>query len=819
MRKGLLVFLFCLFLQWNLAPPVCAAGRLKVGVHDNQPLVFVDADGQAKGFLIDILEYIGAKEGWRIEYIPGSLTECLERLKRGEIDLVVGIGYSRERNEVYDFTYENIFSDWGVVYSQVDSDINQIVNLDNKKIAVVHDDIHYHNLRKLAEQLKLKSRFIEAYEYDAVLELIARKKVDAGVVNRLYGLEFETNYNVSRSPIIFSHTEVHFAVPKKKHRELIRAIDKHLAPLKSDKSSIYHQALDKWTPTKVKWQLPKWFVGILAAAGGLLLLFLVTGLILRAQVKAKTAELSFINQELLGEIAERKRVENVLRLTQFSVDNAGDAAFWMGPDAKFIYVNDTACSSLGYSRQELLSMTVPDIDPNFPAAAWPEHWQEVRRRGSFIVESQHRTREGRVFPVEITVNYLEFEGKEYNCVFARDITERKEAEKEKERMQVQLRQAQKMEAVGTLAGGIAHDFNNLLQAVQGYAQLLLLRKDGDDDGQRELQQIVRAATRGAELTQQLLTFSRKIESELQPIDFNREVENVRLLLERTIPKMIEVKFRLAEDLKMVNADPGQIEQILMNLAVNAKDAMPDGGKLIVETANVILDQDYCKIHRVANPGSYVQLTVTDTGHGIDKMTIEHIFEPFYTTKETGKGTGLGLATVYGIVKSHNGHIVCYSEPDEGTTFKIYLPTIDSTEEARKAEEHMTAPEGGSETILLVDDEEAIRSLGTQILAEFGYTVLTAADGESALQIYSKEQKKIDLVILDLIMPGMGGKLCLLELLKINLEAKVAIASGYSPDGPTREILKNGAKGFISKPYDLRQILKVVREVLDKPSSQ
>ena len=532
-------------------------------------------------------------------------------------------------------------------------------------------------------------------------------------------------------------------------------------------------------------------------------------------MKSKTAELSFTNQELLAEIAERKRVEDMLRLTQFSVDNAGDPAFWMGPDARFIYVNDTACSSLGYSREELLSMTVHDIDPNFPAAAWPEHWQEVRRRGSFIFESRHRTREGRVFPVEITVNYLEFEGKEYNCAFARDISERKEADKEKERMQVQLRQAQKMEAVGTLAGGIAHDFNNLLQAVQGYAQLLLLKKDGDDDGQRELQQIVRAAERGAELTQQLLTFSRKIESELQPIDFNREVENVRLLLERTIPKMIEVEFHLAENLKMVNADPGQVEQILMNLAVNAKDAMPDGGKLIVETANVILEQDYCKIHRVANPGSYVQLTVTDTGHGIDKMTIEHIFEPFYTTKETGKGTGLGLATVYGIVKSHKGHIVCYSEPDEGTTFKIYLPTIDSTQEARKTDEHLTAPQGGSETILLVDDEEPIRGLGTQILEEFGYTVLTAADGESALQLYSEEQEKIDLVILDLIMPGMGGKLCLLELLKINLEAKVAIASGYSPDGSTREILKNGAKGFISKPYDLRQMLKVIREVLDQ----
>ena len=196
MRKGLLVFLFCLLLQWNLAPPVCAAGQLKVGVHDNQPLAFVDADGQAKGFLIDILEYMGAKEGWRIEYIPGSVTECLERLRKGEIDLAVGIEYSRERNEVYDFTYEAVLSDWGVVYAQEDSDINQIVDLDKKKIAVVHDDIHYHNLRNLAKQLKLECRFIEAYEYDAVLKLIERKKVDAGVVNRLYGLELESNHIV-----------------------------------------------------------------------------------------------------------------------------------------------------------------------------------------------------------------------------------------------------------------------------------------------------------------------------------------------------------------------------------------------------------------------------------------------------------------------------------------------------------------------------------------------------------------------------------------------------------------------------------------------
>ena len=815
MRKALGVLLCVSLLLFSLTNIVQADEQLRVGVYDNRPLVFIDGKGEVHGFLIDILEYISSKEGWAINYIPGSWAENLERLEKGGIDLLVGAEYSRERNALYDFTYENVLSDWGIVYTQKGTKISQIVNLDNKKIAVVHNDIHYHNLRKLAKQFKLDCRFVEAYEYDAVLELIARGRVDAGVVNRLYGLEFESYYDVSRSSIIFSPTEIHFAVPKKQQQGLIRAIDKHLTPLKSDKKSIYHKSLDKWTPTNEMRALPRWFVGIMAAAGGLLLLFLATGLILRAQVKAKTAELSLINQELRAEIAERKRVEQRLWLTQFSVDNAGDAAFWMGPDAKFIYVSEAACSSLGYSREELLTMSVHDIDPNFPAVAWPEHWKEVKERGSFIIESRHRTKDGRIFPVEITVNYLEFEGKEYNCAFARDISERKEAERERERMQAQLRQAQKMEAVGTLAGGIAHDFNNLLQAVQGYAQLLLLKKDDNESGKRELEQIVRAAGRGGDLTQQLLTFSRKVESELQPIDLNHEVESVRLLLERTIPKMIDIEFNLAEDLKIINGDPGQVEQILMNLAVNAKDAMSDVGKLLVETNNVTLDEAYCKMHRVANPGDYVQLTVSDTGHGMDKETLEHIFEPFYTTKETGKGTGLGLATVYGIVKSHNGHIVCYSELGVGTTFKIYLPAMESTEGTGRAEEQIMAPQGGFETVLLVDDDKPIRTLGTEILENFGYTVLTATDGESALDLYREKQEKIDLVILDLIMPGMGGKRCLVELLKINPGVKVAIASGYSPDGPTKEILKNGAKGFINKPYDLRQMLKVVREVLDQ----
>ena len=255
MRKSISLFFCILALQLFLPHPVQGNKPLRVGVYDNYPMVFLGNDGKIEGFLIDILEYISSKEKWEIDYVPGSLTDCLERLEKQEIDLLVGLEYSRARNRLYDFNYENILSDWGIIYTQKKSDINQIINLDNKKIAVVHNDIHYNNLRKLAEQFKLQCRFIEAYEYDAVLELIAEKRVDAGIVDRLYGFESERYYNVNRSPIILSPAEIHFAVPKKKHGELIRTIDKHLAPLKADKRSIYHQSLDKWTPRNAQWAL------------------------------------------------------------------------------------------------------------------------------------------------------------------------------------------------------------------------------------------------------------------------------------------------------------------------------------------------------------------------------------------------------------------------------------------------------------------------------------------------------------------------------------------------------------------------------------
>jgi PAS domain S-box-containing protein len=402
---------------------------------------------------------------------------------------------------------------------------------------------------------------------------------------------------------------------------------------------------------------------------------------------------------------------------------------------------------------------------------------------------------------------------EANKLLRREIAERRQAEAEREKLQQTLIQAQKMEAVGTLAGGIAHDFNNLLQAIQGYAGLLLLDKEQGEQGHRELNEICRAVERGGELSRRLLTFSRSVESRTLPLDMNVQVRQAQELLERVIPKMIGIDLQLAPELDIINADPIQIEQILMNLGVNARDAMPDGGTLILRTENISLDGASDRGRLQAPPGDYVQLSVADTGLGMDRETLEHIYEPFFTTKEVGVGTGLGLAMVYGILRSHKGYIDCESRPGEGTTFRLYFPVIDQKAAAETAAEIADA-EGGAETILLVDDERAILDIGAGSLARFGYKVLTAADGESGLELYRDNREEIDLVVLDLNMPGIGGRRCLEEILALEPSARVIIASGYSSRGSREEAIEAGAAAFIDKPFDVHQLLKMIRKVLD-----
>ncbi|MHC1727426.1 MAG: PAS domain S-box protein [Syntrophobacteraceae bacterium] len=509
-----------------------------------------------------------------------------------------------------------------------------------------------------------------------------------------------------------------------------------------------------------------------------------------------------LNETALFESQERFReLAELLPETIFETNASGDLTF----------VNQKAYDYFGYTQEDLerglncFGMISPEDRPRAV--------ENARRilGGEKIGLTEYRAikKDGSSFPIVLHFTAKHYKGKPAGFRgIVIDITDTK-------KLEAQLLHALKMEAVGTLAGGIAHDFNNLLQAILGYAELLILKNPEGEEGSRELREIEHAARRGGELTRQLLTFSRKVDSNLKPIDLNRIVEDVRLLLERTIPKMISIKLHLMECLDSINADAPQIEQLLMNVAINARDAMPHGGTLSIETKNVTLDDEYCHSRPDMTPGDYVLLTVTDTGQGMDEATLEHIFDPFFTTKEVGKGTGLGLAIVFGIVKSHNGHILCISKPKEGTTFEFYFSAVQQPKMDAEPVAAGEATDIGHGTVLLVDDDEAIRLFGEQILQLEGYSVISVEDAARALEIYGDQKDRIDLVILDLIMPGLGGVHCMHQILAIDPQAKILIATGYPEDGGPERLMEKGAKAFICKPYRIPQMLEVVRKTLNQ----
>ena len=534
-------------------------------------------------------------------------------------------------------------------------------------------------------------------------------------------------------------------------------------------------------------------------------------------------------QQNLEHLAQR---ENALRDSEerfrLLAENVVDIIWVLDPNnLRFIYASPSTTAILGYSPDEIKELTLDQIltpesselSNRYLAVELPKSQSDPSRTSCAELQIYHKN--GSTLWVETTarVLYVNLLSSYAIIGVTRDITERKSSEEERKKLRDQLLQAQKMEAIGTLAGGIAHDFNNSLQAILGYTQILIWEKEKGNPDLKLLKQIETATQRSSELTKQLLTFSRKVESTLRPLNLNQEVRQLEQLLARTLPKMIAIETHLADDLKIINADSVQIEQIIMNLSINSRDAMPDGGKLVIACQNTILDENYCKMHLGAVPGEYVMLSISDNGKGMNQQILEHVYEPFFTTKIPGEGTGLGLAMVYGIIKNHGGHINCTSVPGKGTTFRIYFPAIEEPDidppQHRPEREQILY---GNETILLVDDEANIRDLGKRLLAKFGYTVLTAPDGETAVQIYREQGTQISLVILDLIMPGIGGKSCLEQLIKDDPSARVIIATGLSVDGSAKKELESKAKGFVGKPFELNQLLIVVREALDEKVS-
>jgi PAS domain S-box-containing protein len=515
----------------------------------------------------------------------------------------------------------------------------------------------------------------------------------------------------------------------------------------------------------------------------------------------------------LQDFTERRQMEQALHLTQFCVDRALVGIFRTGSDGKFLSANDLFCRNLGYTHEELYNMYVWDIDSDFQREKWLQHRQELRAHDSITFESIHRRKDGTTFPVEITGTYLEYQGESFSFSFVSDITERKQAEKEKARLEMQLIQAQKMESVGRLAGGVAHDFNNMLGVILGYAELIKSRLAAEDPLFKDLLEIEKAANHSRDIARQLLAFSRKQLIEPRPLDLNDLVTNTQKTLSRLIGEDIELCVIAGKDLWEINFDPSQVDQILINLAVNARDAMLNGGKLTIETANVRLDEAYCREHLAITPGDYVTLVVSDSGVGIDQEILSHVFEPFFTTKEVGKGTGLGLATVYGIIKQNGGFIYIDSEPGRGTAFKIYIPrNMQEDEIAAKTEDSVVV--SGSETILLVEDEGMVRGMTTAMLERIGYTVLVAETPQEALLFCEKNDVPIDLLLTDVVMPGMNGTELRDRIEGIRPGIKVLFMSGYTSDVIGHHGVLDKGMHFVQKPFSLKGLARKVRDAIE-----
>ncbi|WP_319407330.1 PAS domain S-box protein [uncultured Desulfosarcina sp.] len=515
------------------------------------------------------------------------------------------------------------------------------------------------------------------------------------------------------------------------------------------------------------------------------------------------------------DITDRKRAEETLRFTQFAIDHMADAAFWMTPEARFFYVNQAACRALGYSREELMRMSVADIDPEFPMEAWPQIWNEMREKKHLVLQTSHRAKDGHVYPVEIQANFVEVDGCEYNCTFARDITVRKRVDEDREKLQSQLNQAQKMESVGRLAGGVAHDFNNMLGAILGYTELGMMKVRPTDSIHGTLREIQKAAQRSVDLTRQLLAFARKQTVAPKVFDLNDALESMLKMLRRLIGEDIDLVWLPGKKLGRVRIDPSQIEQLLANLCVNARDAIRDTGKIIVETGVVTFDETFCEAHAGFVPGEYILLAVSDNGCGMDVETVSHVFEPFFTTKEVGKGTGLGLATVYGMVKQNNGFINVYSEPGQGTTFKIYLPRH-ATEAGRRTKTDAAQPaERGHETILLVEDESMIMDITKTMLELQGYTVHAAATPGEAIRLAQEHTGEIHLLITDVVMPELNGRDLAKRLQSLYPNLKRLFMSGYTANVIAHHGVLDEGVHFIQKPFSMRTLAVKVREVLDE----
>ncbi len=1048
-----------------ITPVQGAEPRLvKVGAFNYYPGIFKDQDGQIKGFYVDALADLAAKENLRIEYVYGSWNEGLERIKNGEVDVLTSVAYTPERAGYMTYTETPLLTVWGELYVHPDTHLDTITEAEGKKIAIMKGDYNGQHFIDLARKFNISCSFVELPGFEEVFKAVAEKQVDAGVVNNTFGVPKQKEFGLRSTGVVFNPFNIYFTVSKSRNQDLLILFEKHLHSWRHDKDSVYALARQKWahlshsSPTIPTWLKRTAFaLSLLMVAATAFILLLknriqqgtqellaqkaslresneMTRLLLDSTAEGiyaldvngnctmcNAASLAMLGYQQAEELLD-KNMHQLMHHTrsdgsQYAIDDCpifsslksgakvhnDSELFWRSDGSSFpveywsypiikdavtvgavitfiditerklnkqklveseqryrsifennrsvmliidpesaaiVDANPAAADFYGWTQDQLRSMQIYDLNILKPEQVAAETRQALQQNRYYFI-FKHRLADGSIRDVEVFSGPVQSEGRQLLFSIIHDITDRLQAEEAlhenevryatliehapvailinhnnrmvmtnraclelfgasdeaqlldktpfelfhhddhqqvQERLQLllskpcmvpaaeetiirmdgrpvevevtaasfrykgdlaihvvlqdisarkqaeqahllleeQLRHAQRMEAVGTLAGGIAHDFNNILTAIIGYTHISLLGLPPEAPQRDHIQQISECANRATKLTSDLLLFSRKQTSSRRQVDLSELLTTTRSFLERIIGEHIALVTELPSAPVLLNADPQQLEQVLMNLATNARDAMPESGRITITLSCSQLDESKAALHGLSAAGDYAVISFSDTGNGIPPDQQDKIFDPFYTTKELGKGTGLGLPIVYGIITAHDGAIAVASSPEKGSTFTLYLPCMQRQEaqQPEQAEQDQPLPRGNQETILIAEDAARIRDMASQVLTEFGYRVLTAVDGDDAIRLFKEHQDQIRLLLFDLVMPNKGGYEAYQQIRGLNPTVSVIFTTGYAPQVAEGKLSQTQMQQLLHKPFAIVQLLKRVRTALD-----